>query len=141
MKTNSPQNFENSNEKNTFIIKEEQTSEESRKNNILKKGKKNSYENNTILKKGVKALNVTEKNGDLAAFKLSKPESDMVIITDAGMVMRMPLDQVNTLSRVTQGVRLMKLKDNSTIATVSIVDKEKEESVDELESEEVINTQ
>ena len=111
---------------------------------------KNGYGKQTLVRefretkrgsKGVKALNVTDKNGDLAAFKLSKPESDMVIITDAGMVMRMPLDQVNTLSRVTQGVRLMKLKDNSTIATVSIVDKEKEESADELESEEVINNQ
>ena len=60
----------------------------------------------------------------------------MVIITDAGMVMRMPLDQVNTLSRVTQGVRLMKLKDDSTIATVSIVDKEKK---DDIENDEVIN--
>ena len=43
------------------------------------------------------------------------------------MVMRMSLDQINTLGRVTQGVRLIKLKDEQTVATISIVDKEKEE--------------
>ena len=63
----------------------------------------------------------------------------MIIITDAGIGMRMSLDQVNTLSRVTQGVRLMKLKDDSTIATVSIVDKEKDDEI--IESEEVINSE
>jgi DNA gyrase subunit A len=77
--------------------------------------------------KGVKALNVTEKNGDIASFKISRPDSDLVIVTDTGMVMRMSLDQINTLGRVTQGVRLIKLKDEQTVATISIVDKEKEE--------------
>ena len=109
---------------------------------------KNGYGKQTLVRefretkrgsKGVKALNVTDKNGDLAAFKLSRPDADMIIITDAGMVMRMSLDQVNTLSRVTQGVRLMKLKDDSTIATVSIVDKEKDDEI--IESEEVINSE
>ena len=50
------------------------------------------------------------------------------------MVMRMSLDQINTLGRVTQGVRLIKLKDEQQVATISIVDKEKEESnQDEIE--------
>ena len=77
--------------------------------------------------KGVKALNVTEKNGDIASFKISRPECDLVIVTDTGMVMRMSLDQINTLGRVTQGVRLIKLKDEQQVATISIVDKEKDE--------------
>ena len=96
--------------------------------------------------KGVKALNVTEKNGDIAAFKISRPESDIVIVTDTGMVMRMSLDQINVLGRVTQGVRLIKLKDEQTVATISIVDKEKEEEPSENgdlepspENNEVIN--
>ena len=49
--------------------------------------------------------------------------------------MRMSTDQISTLGRVTQGTRLMKLKDNNVIATVSLVDKEKEEDevVDNVE--------
>ncbi len=77
--------------------------------------------------KGVKALSITDKNGDIAAFKIARPDTDIVIITDAGMVMRMPLDQISVLGRVTQGVRLINLKDDHSVATVSLVDKEKEE--------------
>ena len=80
--------------------------------------------------KGVKALSITEKNGNIAAFKISKPDKDIVIITDAGMVMRMSLGQINVLGRVTQGVRLIKLKDENKVATVSLVDKEEEKNED-----------
>ncbi len=92
--------------------------------------------------KGVKALSITEKNGDIAAFKIARPDADIVIITDAGMVMRMPLDQISVLGRVTQGVRLINLKDEHTVATISLVDKEKEEEITEevVENSEVINS-
>ena len=91
--------------------------------------------------KGVKALSITDKNGDIAAFKIARPDTDIVIITDAGMVMRMPLDQISILGRVTQGVRLINLKDDHTVATISLVDKEKEEEAVEevVENSEVIN--
>ncbi len=79
--------------------------------------------------KGVKALSITDKNGDIASFKIARPDADIVIITDAGMVMRMPLDQISVLGRVTQGVRLINLKDEHTVATVSLVDKEKDEEI------------
>ena len=77
--------------------------------------------------KGVKALNVTEKNGNLVAFKLVHDNSDVVIITDTGMIIRLPLDQISTLGRVTQGVRLINLKDNQVVSTISIVDHENKE--------------
>ena len=91
--------------------------------------------------KGVKALSITDKNGDIASFKIARPDTDIVIITDAGMVMRMPLDQISVLGRVTQGVRLINLKDDHTVATISLVDKEKEEEAVEevVENSEVIN--
>ena len=92
--------------------------------------------------KGVKALSITEKNGDIASFKIARPDTDIVIITDAGMVMRMPLDQISVLGRVTQGVRLINLKEEHTVATISLVDKEKEEEIsaeEVVENSEVIN--
>ena len=82
--------------------------------------------------KGVKALSITDKNGDIASFKIAKDDTDLVIITDAGMVMRMGTENINSLGRVTQGVRLIRLKDEHKVATISLVDKEKEdEKVDD----------
>ncbi len=74
--------------------------------------------------KGVKALNVTEKNGNISAFKVVRENQDVIIITDTGMLIRMPLDQVSTLGRVTQGIRLIHLKDNQKVSTISLVDHE-----------------
>ena len=80
--------------------------------------------------KGVKALNITEKNGSMAALNCvdTNKEQDLIIVSDNGIVMRMPLEQVSTLKRATQGVRLIHLKDNQKVATVTIVDKEKDEA-------------
>lgn len=86
--------------------------------------------------KGVKALNVTEKNGTIASFKIVEDNSDVVIITNTGMLIRLPLDQVSTLGRVTQGVRLINLKNNQSVSTISIVEhevKSEEEISDDTE--------
>ena len=77
--------------------------------------------------KGVKALNITDKNGDMAAFKVVTENQDVVIVTDTGMIIRIPLDQVNTLGRVTQGVRLMNLKEGQTVSTMSLIERNNEE--------------
>ena len=77
--------------------------------------------------KGVKALNVTDKNGDMAAFHLASENSDLVIVTNTGMIIRVPLEQINVLGRVTQGVRLIHLKDNQEVSTISLVEKTPEE--------------
>ena len=83
--------------------------------------------------KGVKALNVTEKNGNLVALLAISDDSDLVVITDSGVVMRMSMSQVSTLGRATQGVRLIRLKDDQKVATVSLVMKEDEsDSLEDL---------
>ncbi len=94
--------------------------------------------------KGVKALNVTEKNGMLVSLKAVTGEEDLVIITDSGIVMRMAMDQISTLGRATQGVRLIKLKDDQKVSTVSTIIKEDEEStesVTELDNSESENNE
>ena len=100
------------------------------KNGYGKKTSVNEYRQTKRGSKGVKAMSISDKNGDIASFKIYRPDTDLVLITDAGMVMRMSTDQISTLGRVTQGTRLMKLKDNHVIATVSLVDKEKEENIE-----------
>jgi DNA gyrase subunit A len=84
--------------------------------------------------KGVKALNLTEKNGSMIALKriTSNQKLDLMIITDSGMVMRMPLEQVSTLKRATQGLRLIKLRDDQLVANVALVEKFEEESSNQI---------
>lgn len=80
--------------------------------------------------KGVKALNITEKNGNIVSFKVVEGNEDLVIITDSGMIIRLPLEQVSTTGRVAQGVKLINLKDNQKVSTVTLMEKE-EENIDE----------
>ena len=90
--------------------------------------------------KGVKALNITEKNGNMAKLKCFNPEAqlDLMIMTDSGIIIKLPLDQVSTLKRATQGVRLINLKDNQKVTTVALVEKENEsEENNEVVSEEI----
>ena len=89
--------------------------------------------------KGVRALNLTEKNGNMVALKcIDSEDYDVIIVTDSGIVMKMPLSQVSTLRRATQGVRLINLKDEQKVATVAIVEKEEsgentfEEKIEEV---------
>ena len=80
--------------------------------------------------KGVKALNITDKNGIIVSLRALNGDEDLIIITDSGIVMRMDVQQVSTLGRATQGVRLIKLKENQKVASVTTV--VKEESADNL---------
>ena len=68
--------------------------------------------------KGVKTLNVTEKNGNIVAFKVVDNDEDLIIITNNGMLIRIPISQISIMSRVTQGVRLISLKDEQRVTTV-----------------------
>lgn len=86
--------------------------------------------------KGVKALNVTEKNGNIVSFKTVSGKEDLMIITDNGIIIRLPLEQVSTTGRVAQGVKLINLKDETKVSTVTIVDRiEEEQNSEKLEEE------
>ena len=85
--------------------------------------------------KGVKALNITEKNGNIASIKKVKDDNDLMIITNQGIIIRLPLDQVSQLGRVTQGTRLINLKENQKVSSVSLILKEKND-VDSTQAEE-----
>ncbi len=84
--------------------------------------------------KGVLALNVTEKNGNLVAAKLVLEDKDVVIMTNAGITIKLPVYQISILGRVTQGLRLISLKDSQFVATVSIVDHVNSEDSEEISS-------
>ena len=73
--------------------------------------------------KGVLALNVTEKNGNLVAAKVVVDDKDVIIMTNAGITIKLPVDQISLLGRVTQGLRLISLREGQFVATISVVDK------------------
>ena len=91
--------------------------------------------------KGVKALNITEKNGILVAVEIIKPDKELVIMTDSGMTMRMPVDQISVLGRVTQGLRLIHLRDNQKVSAISLVDKEIETEDNSKDTTDVNNNE
>ncbi len=80
--------------------------------------------------KGVKGLNVTDKNGSLVTLKAVRGDEDLIMITDSGIIIRISLEQVSTLRRATQGVRLINLKEEHKVATVTVLEKS-EDSLDE----------
>ena len=78
--------------------------------------------------KGVKGLNITEKNGNIVSFKTVHDNEDLMIITNSGTIIRLPIEQVSSTGRVAQGVRLINLKDDQKVSTVAMIEKEKEDN-------------
>lgn len=74
--------------------------------------------------KGVKTVNITDKNGDLVSFEvINDGEKDIMIITNEGIIIRIDANQISTMSRVTQGVRLINLKNEQFVSSVAVIDK------------------
>ena len=75
--------------------------------------------------KGIKTINVTEKNGAVVSLKMVKTEEDLMIITSSGTLIRMSMDGISTMGRYTQGVKLIHIREDDAVATVSRIDKMK----------------
>jgi DNA gyrase subunit A len=75
---------------------------------------------------GVKTVQVTEKNGPLVKLRGVNLEDDLVLLSNKGMMIRLPIDQISETGRATQGVRLMRLQEGHQIANIAIVPKEEE---------------
>lgn len=76
--------------------------------------------------KGVRTLNVTEKTGKLVGILDVTDEEDLMIINQKGVTIRMGIADLRVMGRATQGVRLIKLKDGESIASITKVKKEEE---------------
>lgn len=81
--------------------------------------------------KGVKTINITDKTGSLVAMKNVTAENDLMIINKSGLTIRMSVDDIREAGRATQGVKLINLRANDSIAAVSAVAKQDEEEVQE----------
>lgn len=100
-------------------------------------GKRTPTEHYRVQSRGGKGLitcNITDKNGDVIAFKSVTMEEELMIMTEHGVLIRMPIDEISTFGRNTQGVRLMKLHDDDKVSAVARIKKDfLEEEEEELE--------
>ena len=85
--------------------------------------------------KGVKTLNISEKNGKIVSFKSTNNDQDLMIITTHGIIIRLDVLSISEMGRVTKGVRLINLKENNKVASISLVEKESDTLEDEASSQ------
>ena len=102
-------------------------------------GKRSSLEDYRITNrggKGVKTISITDKTGSLVSIKNVTDEDDLMIINKSGIAIRMAVEDLRVMGRATQGVKLINLKGNDSIAAVAKVMKEEEkEEAEDLSSE------
>ena len=93
-------------------------------------GKRSSIDDYRITNrggKGVKTISITEKTGPLVAIKNVSDSDDLMIINKSGIAIRMSVEDLRTMGRATQGVKLINLKENDAIAAVAKVMKDEED--------------
>ena len=111
-----------SEEKNQILVVTE--------NGYGKRTEQDEYRQQNRGGKGVKTLNITEKNGQLTKLRSVVGDEDLIITTTKGMIIRLPIEQIATSKRSTQGVRLIKLNDGHKVATIAVLPKSLEEEID-----------
>ena len=84
--------------------------------------------------KGVKTLNISEKTGNLVAIKNVDDSNDLMIINKSGLTIRLAVENLRVMGRATQGVRLINIKDNDSIAAVAKVMHEEDEEETDIEN-------
>ena len=81
--------------------------------------------------KGVLTYRITEQTGKIAGISTVGENDDIMLITDAGVIIRLHTGDISTYSRVTKGVRLMKLNDDVKIVSLAQTEREEQEEIDE----------
>ena len=107
-------------------------------------GKKTAIEDYRETKrgsKGVKTLNITDKNGKIISFKSTDNNQDLMIITNNGIIIRLDVNSISQMGRVTKGVKLINLKDENKVASISLVDKEDDDDEEVLTTESTSNSE
>ncbi len=122
---------ENNNEEHVLVVSE---------NGYGKRSLLESYRITKRGGKGVKTINITEKTGKLIAIKNVKDGDDLMIINKSGLTIRLNVDTVRVAGRATQGVRLIKLKENDSIASVAKVENNGDIEDEAIENSDINDT-
>ena len=85
--------------------------------------------------KGVKTINISDKNGKIVGFKSVEENKDLMIITNNGIIIRLDINNISQKGRVTKGVKLINIKDNNAVASISIVNQNSEDEIENVNDE------
>lgn len=110
-------------------------------NGFGKRSKINDYRITNRGGKGVKTINITAKTKSLIAIKAVKEEDDLMIINRSGLIIRLPVKDIRVMGRATQGVKLINLKDDDSIASVAKAEGEVVENIENIEEDNDINNE
>jgi len=109
-------------------------------NGYGKRSKLEDYRETNRGGKGVKTINITEKTGSLIAIKSVLDNDDLMIINKSGLIIRLAISELRVMGRATQGVRLIKLRDDDAIAAVAkVINEDDDDEI--LDGEEIINSE
>src|SRR5690606_30800255 len=81
--------------------------------------------------KGIKTLNVTDKNGEIVSLKVVQDDEDLMIMTTSGTLIRTSMSGINTMGRITQGVKLINIREDDAVSTVTRAPRSDDEQGDE----------
>ena len=110
-------------------------------------GKRSALEDYRITNrggKGVKTINITDKTGDLISLKNVSDLDDLMVINKSGITIRIGVDTLRVMGRATQGVKIIRLREEDKIASVAKVSKwesQDSDSIDEVDQENIDNTE
>ena len=112
-----------------YVVDMEETAEGAQVLAITEKGmgkrtKIDSYKLQARGGKGVKVMNINDRTGKLIGFKMVTDDQDIMLISDDGTIIRMAVDEISSLTRDTQGVKLMRVDDNQSVVCVAKAPKE-----------------
>jgi len=86
--------------------------------------------------KGIKTLNVTEKNGPIVSLKVVQDDEDLMIMTTSGTLIRTSMSGINTMGRITQGVKLINIREDDAVSTVTRAPRSEDDHEDDGDQEE-----
>ena len=108
-------------------------------NGYGKRTKLEEYRVQTRGGKGIFTYKLTEKTGDLIGLVSAPEESDVMLITSDGTVIRMHVDEISVYGRQTQGVRLMKLEPDVTTVSLALTEREEEQEIPDDAEEDAVS--
>ena len=86
---------------------------------------------------GVKLIQLTKKNGAVAAIRHVEEDDEVLVVTEGGMLIRMNAAEIRRIGRATQGVRIIRLKDGDRVVSVARAEAAEDEEIDNTEDESV----
>ena len=85
--------------------------------------------------KGVKYMNITDKSGSPVCLASSTADDDLIVVTDKGMIIRTHMSDISIIGRDTQGVKIIKLNEGHSVASIAVVPRSDDDEEEEIKTD------